>query len=493
MALQCSASARPPLATGVRARRPARTAVSAGARVSGAEARASLVLVLALAASRRAADLVAEATVPFRVLKREAEYEIREVESYYVAETTMPGRSGFDFNGSSQSFNVLASYLFGKNTTSEQMEMTTPVFTRKGEPNGEKMEMTTPVVTKKSANENKWKMSFVMPSKYGPDLPLPKDPSVIIKEVPAKIVAVAAFSGLVIDDDISQRESRLREALQKDTQFQVKDDSVVEIAQRSAIYVALLCTYFLVNHACDSDGVRFGYSGSTGPKHWGSLSPNFTACSKGTYQSPINILKDDAVYNPKLGPLEMDYTAANTTIVDNVFNIALRYNDTAAAVKVDGKKYKLKQLHWHSPSEHTINGQRFPVELHMVHYSDDGNITVIAVLYRHGKPDKFLFQIKDKLAELYLEGCKAEKGDPLPVGLVDMRELKQGADRYFRYVGSLTAPPCTENIIWNIFGEMREMTKEQAAALMAPLHGSYRHNCRPTEPLNGRTVQLYHV
>lgn len=170
-------------------------------------------------------------TVPFRVLKREAEYEIREVESYYVAETTMPGRSGFDFNGSSQSFNVLASYLFGKNTTSEQMEMTTPVFTRKGEPDGEKMDMTTPVITKKSANENKWKMSFVMPSKYGPDLPLPKDPSVTIKEVPAKIVAVAAFSGLVTDDDISQRESRLRETLQKDSQFRVKDDSVVEIAQ----------------------------------------------------------------------------------------------------------------------------------------------------------------------------------------------------------------------------------------------------------------------
>jgi hypothetical protein len=117
------------------------------------------------------------------------------------------------------------------NTTSEQMEMTTPVFTRKGEPDGEKMDMTTPVITKKSANENKWKMSFVMPSKYGPDLPLPKDPSVTIKEVPAKIVAVAAFSGLVTDDDISQRESRLRETLQKDSQFRVKDDSVVEIAQ----------------------------------------------------------------------------------------------------------------------------------------------------------------------------------------------------------------------------------------------------------------------
>ncbi|PUZ75941.1 hypothetical protein GQ55_1G250200 [Panicum hallii var. hallii] len=264
MAPLCSASPRPLEAPGQprRGARPPRTvAVAAGARASGAEARASLVLALAsqaLAASqRRAADLAAEAakyafpsrrfeprtleealmsvpdleTVPFRVLKREADYEIREVESYFVAETTMPGRFGFDFNGSSQSFNVLASYLFGKNVASEQMEMTTPVITRKGEPSSATMEMTTPVITKKSAGENKWKMSFVMPAKYGSNLPRPKDPSVTIKEVPSKIVAVAAFSGLVTDDDISKRESKLRESLQKDTEFRVKDGSVVEVAQ----------------------------------------------------------------------------------------------------------------------------------------------------------------------------------------------------------------------------------------------------------------------
>uniref|UniRef100_A0A804P8E5 SOUL heme-binding family protein n=1 Tax=Zea mays TaxID=4577 RepID=A0A804P8E5_MAIZE len=133
-------------------------------------------------------------TVPLRILKRKVEYEIREVESYFVAETTMPERSGFDFSGSSQSFNVLASYLFGKNTASEQMEMTTPVFTRKGELNSQSMDMT-PVITKKSAGTNKWKMSFVMPAKYGSNLPRPKDPFVTIKEVPYKIVVVAAFSG----------------------------------------------------------------------------------------------------------------------------------------------------------------------------------------------------------------------------------------------------------------------------------------------------------
>ncbi|URE45327.1 SOUL heme-binding protein [Musa troglodytarum] len=170
-------------------------------------------------------------TVKFRVLKRTNEYEIREVESYFIAETTMPGKTGFDFNGSSQAFNVLAAYLFGKNITSEQMEMTTPVYTRKSQSDGVKMDMTTPVITNKASSSDKWQMSFVMPSKYGSNLPMPKDPSVSIKEVPKKMVAVTAFSGFVKDEDVMQRESKLREALRSDPEFQVKEGASVEVAQ----------------------------------------------------------------------------------------------------------------------------------------------------------------------------------------------------------------------------------------------------------------------
>ncbi|KAJ4793695.1 SOUL heme-binding protein [Rhynchospora pubera] len=170
-------------------------------------------------------------TVKYRVLKQTEQYEIREVEPYYVAETTMPSRNGFDFNGASQSFNVLASYLFGKNTGNEQMEMTTPVYTQKVESSGKKMDMTTPVITKRSSDQEKWQMSFVMPSKYGSNLPLPKDQSVTIKEVRKKIVAVTAFSGFVTDEDVSRRESKLREALKTDLEFQLKDGALVEVAQ----------------------------------------------------------------------------------------------------------------------------------------------------------------------------------------------------------------------------------------------------------------------
>ncbi|XP_019432914.1 PREDICTED: heme-binding-like protein At3g10130, chloroplastic [Lupinus angustifolius] len=228
--------------------------------ISASEARISLIFALASQASslsqRLVADLANETakylfpkrfesqsleealmavpdleTVKFKVLSRKEQYEIREVEPYSVAETTMPGKSGFDFNGSSQSFNALAEYLFGKNTTKEKMEMTTPVFTSKNQSDGVKMDMTTPVLTTKKEDQDKWTMSFVMPSKYGANLPLPKDSSVRIKEIPGKIVAVVSFSGFVNDEEVKQRERKLREALKSDKQFRIKDETSVEVAQ----------------------------------------------------------------------------------------------------------------------------------------------------------------------------------------------------------------------------------------------------------------------
>lgn len=170
-------------------------------------------------------------TVKFKVLTRNDQYEIRELEPYFVAETTMPGKYGFDLNGASQSFNVLAEYLFGKNTSNEAMEMTTPVFTRKTQSEGVTMDMTTPVITKKKEDEDNWKMSFILPSKYGSNFPLPKNSAVTIKEVPSRIVAVVAFSGFVTDEDVIRRESILRNSLKTDSQYKVKNGASVEVAQ----------------------------------------------------------------------------------------------------------------------------------------------------------------------------------------------------------------------------------------------------------------------
>ena len=72
----------------------------------------------------------------------------------------------------------------------------------------------------------------------------------------------------------------------------------------------------------------------------------------------------------------------------------LAFGGKVGTITVNGKVYNFDKMHWHSPSEHTINGQRFPVELHMVHASDDGNVTVVAMLYRFGsRPDPLLWQV----------------------------------------------------------------------------------------------------
>lgn len=161
-------------------------------------------------------------TVEFKVLKRTSQYEIREVKPFFIAETRMTGNSGFDISSSGQAFNVLADYLFGKNSAGQQMEMTTPVLTSK--------DMTSPVITK-MGEEGTWQMSFVLPSKYGENPPQPNNPSLRIRQVPGKVVAVAVFSGWVTDEVVKEKEKSLREALTGESEFKVKEGTTVEVAQ----------------------------------------------------------------------------------------------------------------------------------------------------------------------------------------------------------------------------------------------------------------------
>ncbi|XP_038978842.1 alpha carbonic anhydrase 1, chloroplastic-like [Phoenix dactylifera] len=215
-------------------------------------------------------------------------------------------------------------------------------------------------------------------------------------------------------------------------------------------------------------------------------------CSKGERQSPVNIDKSKLAYNPGLAALERNYVPANATLVNKGYQIALLFDKNVGTLVVDGKNYSLKSVHWHSPSEHTINGKRFAVELHMVHMSDNGRIAVVAILYQIGRRDPFVVQIERKLKELAEEACKGDEEAHVPVGVVHTRSLKRHSSKYFRYSGSLTTPPCTENVIWSILGKVREMAEEQLAALQAPLSQENRNNARPTQPLNYRAVQLYH-
>lgn len=242
----------------------------------------------------------------------------------------------------------------------------------------------------------------------------------------------------------------------------------------------------------DHNAPLFTYSGSTGPAKWGRLSPDYYKCSSGKVQSPVNIKKDEVVRNKKLKPLTRDYRPANATLINNGFNIGIHFEESAGVLDVDGKSYTLKQMHWHSPSEHRINGVQYPAELHLVHRSDDGNLSVVAILFKYSDhPDPLLSKVKVKVHELAKDVWAGDEEAHIPLGTLNLKQLRKRTRKYYRYIGSLTTPPCSETVIWNILGKVRCISKEQVEAIKAPLHSPYKNNSRPCQLLNGRKIELY--
>ncbi|XP_027069775.1 alpha carbonic anhydrase 1, chloroplastic isoform X1 [Coffea arabica] len=263
-----------------------------------------------------------------------------------------------------------------------------------------------------------------------------------------------------------------------------------------AIFV-LATTVLIIIHASPIFGeeaivqIPFSYMGATGPSKWGSLKPGFSECSTGKSQSPIDIRKGKVVLNKKLKPLTREYSYINATFVNNGFNIGLRCGKNTNLLISDGKAYKFSQLHWHSPSEHRIDGVQYDAELHLVHIADDGCIAVIGILYHLGHPDPLIAKVQNKLYQLAKDMSGVKEGGQVALGTFNMHQLRKNARKYYRYSGSLTTPPCNQTVAWYILGKVRPISPEQVQALKAPLGWAYKNNSRPVQPLNGRLVELY--
>ncbi|XP_022747407.1 alpha carbonic anhydrase 1, chloroplastic-like [Durio zibethinus] len=264
------------------------------------------------------------------------------------------------------------------------------------------------------------------------------------------------------------------------------------MAPRISFFVFALALLLGIASASDVPGaIKFGYSDNNGPDKWGNLDPTFSPCSSGKTQSPINILKNLTVHNKLLKPLTRNYKPANATLVNNGFNVGLHFEEYAGEVSIDGKNYELRQMHWHVPSEHLIDGEQFAAELHLVHSAADHSIAVVAILYQQNDTDPFVAKIMNGLNELAKEKCKADEIAEIPIGTLDIKQLKRSSRKYYRYVGSLTTPPCSGNVTWNILGKVRSISKEQIAALEIPVNSDCKKNARPCQPLNGRKIEVY--
>jgi effector-binding domain-containing protein len=145
---------------------------------------------------------------PFKVIEKDGEIEIRQYGAMVLAETVVDGSYG---QSSGQAFSRLAGYIFGKNRSKQKLSMTAPVIQ---EAKSEKLSMTTPVMQEKKGSS--WTMSFVMPEGSTlASLPVPLDPAVTFREVPAKRVAVIRYSGRHSENNLRNYADRLTAWLQK--------------------------------------------------------------------------------------------------------------------------------------------------------------------------------------------------------------------------------------------------------------------------------------
>jgi carbonic anhydrase len=232
--------------------------------------------------------------------------------------------------------------------------------------------------------------------------------------------------------------------------------------------------------------VHWTYEGEEGPEHWAKLSPAYALCGEGKNQSPINIEKLDVStganwrLNYKNTSLRIAHNEHMNEIIDNGHTIQATV-DPGSSFTFENKTYNLKQFHFHTPSEHTIDGQHLPMEMHLVHQSEDGTLAVIAVLFKEGeKPNQNLAQLIAHLPNAKGESVHLEN-DSINV------KLQVPPDSHaYHYIGSLTTPPCSENVQWLVLRQMIIVTPDQVKAFSSRVGA----NNRPTQPLNGRHVKL---
>jgi len=225
---------------------------------------------------------------------------------------------------------------------------------------------------------------------------------------------------------------------------------------------------------------HWSYEGESGPEHWTAIEKE-SDCG-GQAQSPINIIEKDALsreMNTKL----FNFYYSPQTIIRNVVNNghSIQYNfDAGDHIDYEGSEFALKQFHFHEPSEHTINGVRYPLEIHLVHQSAEKEYLVLSFMAIEGATSP-TFSFLESYLPIKVGETKAVET------MFDFNEILSGKEACFHYTGSLTTPPCTEGVNWFIFKEPITVSETQVKQLQALMP---MNNYRTTQALNGRVVEV---
>jgi len=249
---------------------------------------------------------------------------------------------------------------------------------------------------------------------------------------------------------------------------------------RSAVLAAVflgLATVAVAQTAAPT-GAPWDYEGKRGTLTWGKLDPEYAACGHGHEQSPIDI--HGARLNKALQPIEFHYMAGPVTLVNTGHTVQV-IPGPGSYIVAGGVRYDLVQFHFHHPGEEAVKGKITDMDIHLVHKSADGKLAVVAIRLTEDittPPNAVLAALWPHLPATV--GAKENITEPVnPGGLLP-------ADRgYWTYVGSLTAPPCTEGVRWFIFEQEMTLSRGQLKAFAT----LYKVNSRPLQDPHGRKIE----
>lgn len=240
---------------------------------------------------------------------------------------------------------------------------------------------------------------------------------------------------------------------------------------RRTLLAGLVACPVCASAARASEGAHWTYEGHDGPQEWGSLEKGFSACSVGTQQSPINL--EGAVKAESAGPV-LAWKPFAYKVVNNGHTIQADVTGDGGTATMGGKTYALKQFHFHAPSEHAIDGKRTAMEAHFVHAAPEGGLLVAGVFMVPGAANAAFSSL--------MAAAPRKAGDKTLAAPLDPTGFLPSARGTYRYEGSLTTPPCSEIVDWNVFGAPIEVAQADIDAFRA----IFPMNARPLQAVNRR-------
>jgi carbonic anhydrase len=233
---------------------------------------------------------------------------------------------------------------------------------------------------------------------------------------------------------------------------------------------------------------RWEYEGARGPEHWSELDPAYAPCNAGKEQSPIDIQNAEKADLPAL---RFDSTSSSLKyLVNNGYTIRVNYHDAPGAgnsLLVGDKRYQLTQFHFHRPSEEYIHGKPYDMVVHLMYQASDGKVAGVAVLLKAGAANTAIQKIWEHMPLTESKVLPDFSHEEQEVAGVEINpaDLLPRDTAYYMYMGSVTAPPCTEGVTWYVLKTPVELSGKQIKAF-AKL---FPHDVRPVQPLNGRVVK----